>query len=87
MGSESCRASFVDASPCDGVGRSAGECLHWCVVAYLRAMTDPKPDEPPPDPEDVCDLCGSDDVVWIQCKLMCRNCGSLVKSCADLGCA
>jgi hypothetical protein len=36
-----------------------------------------------PDP-DVCDVCGSTDVWWRNCKLLCRRCGSIVKSCADL---
>ena len=44
----------------------------------------PLPDEPPPEPEDFCEVCGSVDVFWHQCKLMCRNCGAIVKSCADL---
>ena len=46
--------------------------------------SDPTPAEPPPEPEDVCEVCGSVDVVWLRCKLMCRNCGSIVKSCSDL---
>ena len=47
-------------------------------------MTDGSPDEPPPEPEEICEVCGSEDVVWMQCKLLCRNCGSIIKSCADL---
>ena len=31
-----------------------------------------------------CDLCGSPDLWWRNCKLVCRNCRSIVKSCADL---
>ena len=31
-----------------------------------------------------CDHCGSDDVTWVKCKLICRNCRQIVKSCADL---
>jgi hypothetical protein len=42
-------------------------------------MTAPR--EPVPD---VCDVCGSTDVWWRNCKLLCRRCGSIVKSCADL---
>lgn len=34
--------------------------------------------------EEVCDACGSTDVWWRNCKLLCRNCGAIVKSCADL---
>ena len=31
-----------------------------------------------------CDHCGSEDVDWVKCKLICRNCRRIVKSCADL---
>ena len=31
-----------------------------------------------------CDRCGSDDTWWRNCKLLCRGCGAIVKSCADL---
>jgi hypothetical protein len=33
---------------------------------------------------EVCDVCGSLDVVEIKCKVVCRNCGTILKSCADL---
>jgi len=53
------------------------------------------PDEPPPvtrpgaddssrSSAESCDLCGSTDLVWRNCKLLCRNCHAIVKSCADL---
>jgi hypothetical protein len=32
----------------------------------------------------VCDVCGSTDVWWRNCKLLCRRCQSIVKSCGDL---
>jgi hypothetical protein len=32
----------------------------------------------------VCDICGSTDVQEIRCKLICRNCGTILQSCADL---
>ena len=39
----------------------------------------------PSEPElETCDVCGSTDLWWRNCKLLCRNCGSIVKSCADL---
>ena len=39
----------------------------------------------PSEPErETCDVCGSTDVWWRNCKLLCRRCGSIVKSCADL---
>ena len=31
-----------------------------------------------------CDVCGSDRVTWQKCKLICLNCGTILKSCADL---
>jgi hypothetical protein len=53
---------------------------------------------PVPDPDDdlmppalaaelaneMCDACGSADTWWRNCKLLCRGCGGIVKSCADL---
>ena len=34
--------------------------------------------------EVVCDVCGSTLVVEIKCKVICQNCGTILKSCADL---
>ena len=31
-----------------------------------------------------CDICGSTDVQEIRCKVICRNCGTILQSCADL---
>ena len=31
-----------------------------------------------------CDICGSTDVHEIKCKIICRNCGTILQSCADL---
>jgi len=33
---------------------------------------------------DLCDVCGSADVIEIKCKIMCRNCGTILRSCSDL---
>ena len=33
---------------------------------------------------DVCDVCGSTDIKEIKCKVICQNCGTILKSCADL---
>ncbi len=33
---------------------------------------------------EICDICGSDQVSWRKCKLICLNCGTILKSCADL---
>jgi hypothetical protein len=45
------------------------------------------PDEPPrrQDPHaESCDYCGSTALEWVKCKLICRNCRQINKSCADL---
>ena len=44
-------------------------------------MSDAKPDT---TQAQTCDHCGSDNVQWVKCKLICRNCRQIVKSCADL---
>jgi hypothetical protein len=41
-------------------------------------------DPPPVSPDGQCDWCGSTDLWWRNCKLLCRNCSAIVKSCADL---
>jgi hypothetical protein len=51
------------------------------VVKQLQYYTMTTPRET--DPE-VCDVCGSTDLWWRNCKLLCRRCKSIVKSCADL---
>lgn len=33
---------------------------------------------------EVCDVCGSTKVLEIKCKLICQNCGTILRSCADL---
>ena len=33
---------------------------------------------------EVCDVCGSTDVKEIKCKVICHNCGTILKTCADL---
>lgn len=43
-------------------------------------MSDARPEPEPP----TCDHCGSDALRWVKCKLVCRNCRQIVKSCADL---
>jgi len=32
----------------------------------------------------VCDICGSTDLREIKCKIVCGNCGTILKTCADL---
>ena len=34
--------------------------------------------------DEVCDVCGSTNIKEIKCKLICQNCGTILKSCADL---
>jgi hypothetical protein len=36
------------------------------------------------DTNEVCDVCGSPNVQEIKCKVICQNCGTILKSCADL---
>jgi hypothetical protein len=33
---------------------------------------------------DVCEVCGSSDVKEIKCKVICQNCGTILRTCADL---
>jgi hypothetical protein len=33
---------------------------------------------------EACDICGSTNVKEIKCKVICQNCGTILKSCADL---
>jgi nicotinate-nucleotide pyrophosphorylase (carboxylating) len=35
--------------------------------------------------EETCDVCGSTNIKEIKCKLVCQNCGTILRSCADLG--
>ena len=36
-------------------------------------------------PTETCDVCGSANIKEIKCKLICQNCGMILRSCADLG--
>ena len=51
-----------------------------------RRKTQPEgeTDAPVIDPAEQCDWCGSTDLWWRNCKLLCRSCSAIVKSCADL---
>jgi len=43
------------------------------------------PETQPVQPtEDLCDVCGSNELWWRNCKLLCKRCRAIVKSCADL---
>jgi hypothetical protein len=48
---------------------------------YIAVMAEKKPAEPP---REVCDRCGSVDLWWRNCKLLCKQCHAIVKSCSDL---
>jgi hypothetical protein len=41
---------------------------------------------PPPelDAPALCDICGSADLVEIRCKIVCRNCKTILQTCSDL---
>jgi hypothetical protein len=43
----------------------------------------PRPTSVSPE-HPTCDYCGSTDLIWIQCKLMCRHCHQMNLSCSDL---
>ncbi len=34
---------------------------------------------------EVCDVCGSTDIKQFKCKWICQNCGTILKTCSDLG--
>lgn len=38
----------------------------------------------PPTFLTMCDVCGSADLAGIRCKVICRNCLTILQSCADL---
>jgi hypothetical protein len=40
---------------------------------------------PPRVPRETCDVCGCDELYELKCKVVCRNCRSIVRSCADKG--
>ena len=48
------------------------------------AKADPATPSSSEPPVEQCDWCGSTDLWWRNCKLLCRNCGGIAKSCADL---
>jgi len=55
-------------------------------------MTDRPAPDPPLTPQqptaalpevETCDWCGSTDLWWRNCRLFCRGCSAIVKSCGD----
>ena len=58
------------------------------IVAF---MADHPPARPPSGtpadaapPSEICDVCGSADLREIRCKVICGNCRTILRSCADL---
>lgn len=33
---------------------------------------------------ELCDVCGSSNLKEIKCKIVCQNCGTILRSCSDL---
>jgi len=40
------------------------------------------PQEEPP--EESCEVCGSTDLAYVHCKVICRNCLTILRTCSDL---
>ncbi len=53
------------------------------AAAVVRGSDDPRRGDGPATDE-TCDHCGSTDLGWRKCKLICGNCSQIMKSCADL---
>ncbi|HEX5520656.1 MAG TPA: hypothetical protein VFX29_03130, partial [Longimicrobiaceae bacterium] len=71
----------------------------WCARLRAGSEAAPQPPAPQPPPAPAvremhgapapdgaerCEICGSERIVWRNCKLICQNCRQIVKSCADL---
>jgi len=54
------------------------------VHSHARRVSEEAPQRRVESPPTVCDICGSNDVREIKCKVICGNCGTILKSCADL---
>ena len=52
--------------------------------AYARSAASTPATHETADMGETCDMCGMAQVEWRKCKLVCRNCGTILKSCADL---
>jgi hypothetical protein len=70
---------WVDSFDCLDSGRLRGSMVG--DDKQLQYYTMAQPSEPE---QETCDVCGSTELWWRNCKLLCRRCGSIVKSCADL---
>jgi len=47
------------------------------------ADAEPRADAPPTDVV-FCDVCGSADLTWLRCKLICSHCHAILMTCGDL---
>ena len=53
----------------------------YVLGPFVHVAVDRDPAQPQAES---CDVCGSPTLVWRNCKLICTNCRSILKSCADL---
>jgi hypothetical protein len=51
-------------------------------IVIVHAATEPTPVET--ERVECCDYCGSGNLEWRKCKLVCTDCRQINKSCADL---
>ena len=57
------------------------------IVAFMADHLPARPPDTPADgapPSETCDVCGSADLREIRCKVICGNCRTILRSCADL---
>jgi hypothetical protein len=52
-------------------------------LAPVQPGTTPGHDQRAVEDETLCDICGMHALVWRKCKLICDNCRTIIKSCAD----
>jgi hypothetical protein len=52
-------------------------------VSDERARRERTPDSSP-EATPVCDICGSADTQWVNCKLICQRCRTILMSCEDV---
>jgi hypothetical protein len=85
------RQGFADAGGYATTGRRSRYEVHVHEIGNERTVDESRArsERPPTAPEalpqaESCDWCGSTDLWWRNCKLLCRSCNAIVKSCADL---
>jgi len=71
--------------PAPGAGTGTGEPSPRRAAAGAAPPALPAPPAPGPEARvESCDICGSTDLADLRCKVICRNCHTILKSCADL---